>query len=113
VLNVTAFHTKVKNYQANQSLGVGRGGEASSPTSARSRRRASRPSWRPGWSPGLHTKGFVAYDKATYSSFHNSACPAHVDRAHLRSSPVSQVAWAPKWTADFTDRLHHPRHRNG
>ncbi|HUD31247.1 MAG TPA: TonB-dependent receptor, partial [Novosphingobium sp.] len=50
---------------------------------------------------GLHTKGFVAYNKATYSSFHNSVCPAQ-STALTCDLTGRQVAWAPKWTADFT-----------
>ena len=100
VLNVTAFHTKVKNYQANQSLGAGaavrflanvgsltsKGVEAELETFL---------------APGLHTKGFLAYNKAIYSSFHNSACPAQ-STALTCDITGRQVAWAPKWTADFT-----------
>jgi iron complex outermembrane receptor protein len=106
IFNVTAFHTKVKNYQANQSLGAGaavrflanvgsltsRGVEAELETFL---------------APGLHTKGFLAYDKATYSSFRNSACPAQ-STALTCDITGRQVAWAPKWTADFTIDYTHP-----
>ena len=98
--NLTAFHTKVRNYQANQSLGAGaavrflanvgsltsRGVEAEMETFL---------------APGLHTKGFIAYNKATYSSFRNSACPAQ-STALTCDITGRQVAWAPKWTMDFT-----------
>lgn len=101
LLNLTAFHTKVRNYQANQAVGVGntalkflanvgsltsRGIELESET----------------WLiPGLHTKGFIAYDKATYSSFPHSVCPGQF------ATPTCdltgrQVAWTPVWTSDLT-----------
>jgi iron complex outermembrane receptor protein len=100
VFNVTAFHTKVKNYQANQSLGAGAAvrflANVGSLTSQGVE--AELETW---LAPGLHTKGFLAYDKATYSSFHNSACPAQ-STALTCDITGQQVAWAPKWTADFT-----------
>ena len=102
LLNLTAFHTKVRNYQANQSVGVGntalkflanvgsltsRGIELENET----------------WLvPGLHTKGFIAYDKATYSSFPNSVCPGQVTDRVTCDLTGRQVAWAPAWTSDLT-----------
>ncbi|RZM07871.1 MAG: TonB-dependent receptor, partial [Sphingomonas sp.] len=101
LFNLTAFHTKVRNYQANQSVGVGntalkflanvgsltsRGIELENET----------------WLvPGLHTKGFIAYDKATYSSFANSVCPGQFT-ALTCDLTGRQVAWAPAWTSDLT-----------
>jgi iron complex outermembrane receptor protein len=100
LVNLTAYHTVVQNYQANESVGVGNtalkflanvGSLTSNGVELESE------AWLPA---GFHAKGFVAFDHAYYSSFHNSACPA-------QSSALScdltgqQVAWAPKWTADF------------
>ncbi|MBI0474258.1 TonB-dependent receptor [Sphingomonas sp. MA1305] len=101
LLNLTAFHTKVRNYQANQAVGVGntalkflanvgsltsRGIELENET----------------WLvPGLHTKGFIAYDKATYSSFPNSVCPGQLTTPTCDLTG-RQVAWAPVWTSDLT-----------
>ncbi|WP_277998450.1 TonB-dependent receptor [Sphingomonas liriopis] len=101
LLNITAFHTKVRNYQANQAVGVGntalrflanvgsltsRGVEAEMET----------------WLlPGLHTKGFIAFNKATYSSFPSSVCPGQFT-ALTCDLTGRQVAWAPKVTSDFT-----------
>jgi iron complex outermembrane receptor protein len=101
LLNLTAFHTKVKDYQANQAVGVGNTAlkflsNVGSVTSKGIE--AEMQTW---LLQGLHTKGFVAYNKATYSSFHNSVCPAQ-STALTCDLTGRQVAWAPKWTADFT-----------
>jgi iron complex outermembrane receptor protein len=100
LINLTAFHTKVKNYQANQSLGAGAAvrflANVGSLTSKGVELEAQ--TW---LFPGLHTKGFIGYDKAYYSSFRNSACPAQ-STALTCDLTGRQVAWAPKWTADFT-----------
>jgi iron complex outermembrane receptor protein len=101
MLNLTAFHTKVKDYQANQAIGVGNTAlkflsNVGSLTSKGVE--AELQTW---LAQGLHTKGFVAYNKATYSSFHNSVCPAQ-STALTCDLTGRQVAWAPKWTADFT-----------
>ena len=100
VFNVTAFHTKVRNYQANQSLGAGAAVRFLANVGSLTSRgiEAELETW---LAPGLHIKGFVAYDKATYSSFHNSACPAQ-STALTCDITGRQVAWAPKWTADMT-----------
>jgi iron complex outermembrane receptor protein len=101
MLNLTAFHTKVKDYQANQAIGVGNTAlkflsNVGSVTSKGIE--AEMQTW---LARGLHTKGFVAFNKATYSSFHNSVCPAQ-STALTCDLTGRQVAWAPKWTADFT-----------
>ncbi|MEI5685520.1 TonB-dependent receptor [Sphingomonas kyungheensis] len=101
LFNLTAFHTVVRNYQANQSVGVGntaikflanvgsltsRGIELENET----------------WLlPGLHSKGFIAYNRATYSSFANSVCPGQIS-ALTCNLTGRQVAWAPVWTSDLT-----------
>jgi iron complex outermembrane receptor protein len=104
--NLTAFHTKVKNYQANQSLGAGAAVRFLANVGSLTSRgvEAELETW---LAPGLHTKGFVAYDKATYSSFHNSACPGQ-STALTCDITGRQVAWAPKWTGDFAIDYTHP-----
>ncbi|KQS03854.1 TonB-dependent receptor [Sphingomonas sp. Leaf357] len=101
LLNVTAFHTNVKNYQANQAVGSGSNAirflaNVGSLTSKGVEVEAQ--TW---LFAGFHTKGFVAYNKAIYSSFPNSVCPAQFT-ALTCDLTGRQVAWAPKWTADFT-----------
>ena len=101
LLNVTAFHTLVRGYQANQTVGVGNTAlkflaNVGSLTSKGVEVEAQ--TW---LFPGLHTKGFIAYDKATYSSFHNSVCPGQATTLTCDLTG-RQVAWAPEWTADFT-----------
>ena len=98
--NVTAFHTKVKNYQANQSLGAGAAVRFLANVGSLTSKgiEAELETW---LAPGLHTKGFLAYNKAIYSSFHNSACPAQ-STALTCDITGRQVAWAPKWTTDLT-----------
>ncbi|WP_303546605.1 TonB-dependent receptor [Sphingomonas natans] len=106
VFNLTAFHTKVKNYQANQSLGAGAAirflANVGSLTSKGIE--AEMETW---LAPGLHTKSFLAYDDARYSSFHNSACPGQ-STALTCDITGRTVAWAPKWTGDFTIDYTHP-----
>ena len=51
--------------------------------------------------PGLHLKGFLAYDHAFYSRFHNSVCPGEYTTPTCDLTG-QQVAWAPKWTTDGT-----------
>lgn len=101
MLNITAFRTKVKNYQANQAVGVGNTAVRflSNVGSLTSKGvEAELQTW---LARGLHTKGFVAYNKAIYSSFPNSVCPGQ-STALSCDLTGRQVAWAPKWTADFT-----------
>ncbi|WP_068090009.1 TonB-dependent receptor [Novosphingobium rosa] len=100
-INLTAYHTKVSNYQANESVGVGNtalkflanvGSLTSNGVELESE------AWLP---KGFHAKGFVAFDHAYYSSFHNSACPAEYTALSCDLTG-RQVAWAPKWTADLS-----------
>jgi iron complex outermembrane recepter protein len=100
-INLTAFHTVVSNYQANESVGVGNtalkflanvGSLTSNGVELESE------AWLPA---GFHAKGFVAFDHAYYSSFHNSACPAEYTALSCDLTG-QQVAWAPKWTADLS-----------
>jgi iron complex outermembrane receptor protein len=101
LVNLTVFNTEVENYQANQSIGVGNTATKflANVGSMRSRGAELKAEAQP--LEGLHFKGLVAYEDATYTSFHNSVCPAE-------SSALScdltgrQVAWAPKWTSDLT-----------
>jgi iron complex outermembrane receptor protein len=94
----------VENYQANQSLGAGAAvrflANVGSLTSKGVELEAQ--TW---LFPGLHTKGFIGYDKAYYSSFRNSACPAQ-STALTCDLTGRQVAWAPKWTARLHRRLY-------
>lgn len=101
LVNLTAFHTVVQNYQANESVGVGNtalkflanvGSLTSNGVELEAEAQLAK---------GLHAKGFIAYDHAYYSSFHNSACPAEVTTLSCDLTG-RQVAWAPKWTADAT-----------
>jgi iron complex outermembrane receptor protein len=100
-INLTAFHTVVQNYQANESVGVGNTAlkflaNVGSLTSNGVELEAE--SWLPA---GFHAKGFMAFDHAYYSSFPNSACPAETTALSCDLTG-RQVAWAPKWTADLS-----------
>ncbi|MBO9709185.1 MAG: TonB-dependent receptor [Caulobacter sp.] len=105
LLNVTAFDTEVKNYQANQAIGVGNtavkflanvGSLRSKGVEVESEARLGE----------LRLKGFVAYNEATYGSFHNSVCPAQ-STALTCDLTGRQVAWAPKWTTNLTVEYSH------
>lgn len=101
LVNVTAFHTKVRNYQANQAVGSGSNAirflaNVGSLTSEGVELEAQ--AW---LFDGFHAKGFVGYNKAIYSSFRNSVCPAQFT-ALTCDLTGRQVAWAPKYTADLT-----------
>jgi len=99
LINLTAYHTLVRNYQANQAVGVGNtaikflsnvGSLTSNGVELESE----------AWLPfGLHAKGFIAYNHAYYSSFTNSVCPAQISATSCDLTG-RQVAWAPKWTGD-------------
>ncbi|QNQ10601.1 TonB-dependent receptor [Sphingomonas alpina] len=101
LINVTAFLTKVQNYQANQAVGVGNTAlkflaNVGSLTSQGVEVEGE------AWPlEGLHLKGFVAYNDAVYSSFRNSVCPGQ-STALTCDLTGRQVAWAPKWTTDLT-----------
>ena len=107
LLNVTAFNTLVKNYQANEAVGVGNtavkflanvGSLRSKGVEVESEARIGE---------GLSLKGFVAYDEATYASFHTSVCPAQ-STALTCDLTGRQVAWAPKWTSNLSAEYSHP-----
>lgn len=107
--NLNAYHTVVRNYQANIAVSNGttaiirylanvgsltsKGVEAEMETFL---------------APGLHTKGFVSYNRAFYSNFTNSPCPPQSAPVLICDLTGRQVAWAPKWTADFTVDYTHP-----
>lgn len=100
IFNLTAFHTYVKNYQANQSIGVGNtatkflanvGALVSEGVEGEGE----------AFMGPLHLKGFLAYNRAVYASFANSVCPAQ-SSATTCDLTGRQVAWAPKWTANLT-----------
>jgi iron complex outermembrane receptor protein len=101
MLNVTAFHTKVKDYQANQAVGVGNTALKFLANVGSLTSKGVEVEMQTWLFEGFHTKGFIGYDKATYSSFHNSVCPGQ-STALTCDLTGRQVAWAPKWTADFT-----------
>ena len=100
LLNVTAFDTEVKNYQANQAIGVGNTAVKflANVGSLRSKGVELESEARLG---DLHLKGFVAYNEATYGSFHNSVCPAQTT-ALTCDLTGRQVAWAPKWSSNLS-----------
>ncbi|TPG51985.1 TonB-dependent receptor [Sphingomonas glacialis] len=106
LLNLTGFHTKVRNYQANESVGVGNTAakflaNVGSLTSDGVELEGELFLFK-----GLHMKGFGAYNHAYYSSFRNSTCPA-TTTATVCDLTGRQVAWAPKWTADLTTDYSH------
>ena len=101
LLNLALFHTKVENYQANQAVGVGNTALKFLANVGSLTSRGVELEMETRLATGLHTKGFVGYDKATYSSFHNSVCPGQFTTLTCDLTG-RQVAWAPKWTADFT-----------
>jgi iron complex outermembrane receptor protein len=107
LLNLTGFHTVVRNYQANQAVGQGSAAlrflaNVGSLTSDGVELEAE--TW---LAKGLHTKGFIGYNHAYYSSFTNSVCPAQ-STALTCDLTGRQVAWAPKLTSDFSVDYTHP-----
>ncbi|QNA84802.1 TonB-dependent receptor [Sphingomonas sp. So64.6b] len=103
LLNLTAFHTKVRNYQANQAVGVGNTALKFLANVGSLTSKGVELEMQTWLLPGLHTKGFIAYDKAFYSSFHNSVCPGQTQFTTPTCDLTGrQVAWAPEWTADLT-----------
>ncbi len=106
--NLNAFHTVVRNYQANLAAGVGTVVKylANVGSLTSDGVEAEMETW---LAKGLHTKGFVGYNHAFYSNFPNSVCPAQVIKTPAICDLTGrQVAWAPKWTADFTVDYTHP-----
>ncbi|HWU03451.1 MAG TPA: TonB-dependent receptor [Novosphingobium sp.] len=113
-VNLAAYHTVVRNYQANESVGVGNtavkflanvGSLTSNGIELEADARLAE---------GLHAKGFIAYNHAYYSSFHNSVCPGESEFSSLLSCDLTgrQVAWAPKWTGDVSLDYTRPIARN-
>ncbi|HEX7858373.1 MAG TPA: TonB-dependent receptor [Sphingobium sp.] len=108
VFNLTGFHTVVRNYQANMAAGVGTVVKFLSNVGSLTSDgvEAEMETW---LAKGLHTKGFIGYNHAFYSNFPNSVCPAQAPATQLTCNLTGrQVAWAPKWTADFTIDYTHP-----
>ncbi len=101
VLNVTAFDTDVKNYQANQAVGVGNTAVKFLANVGSLRSKGVEVESEVRLTEGLRLKGFVAYDEATYGSFHKSVCPAQTT-ALTCDLTGRQVAWAPKWTSNLS-----------
>lgn len=76
IFNVTAFSTLVRNYQANEAIGVGNTATKFLANVGSLRSEGAELEGE-AWLPyGVHLKGFVGYDRAYYASFHNSVCPA-------------------------------------
>lgn len=101
LLNVTAFDTEVKNYQANQAVGVGNTAVKFLANVGSLRSKGVEVEGEARLAEGLTLKGFVAYDEATYGSFHKSVCPAQTT-ALTCDLTGRQVAWAPKWTSNLS-----------
>ncbi|MDR3510362.1 MAG: TonB-dependent receptor [Caulobacteraceae bacterium] len=101
LLNVTAFDTLVTNAQANEAIGVGNTATKFLANVGAERSLGVEVEGEAWVTEGLHLKGFVAYDRATYASFHNSVCPAETT-ALTCDLTGRQVAWAPTWTSDLT-----------
>lgn len=101
LLNLTVFHTLVRNYQANEAIGVGNTATKFLANVGALLSKGVELEAEATPAPGLHLKGFVAYDDARYARFHNSVCPAEYTALSCDLTG-RQVAWAPKWTSDFT-----------
>jgi iron complex outermembrane receptor protein len=101
LLNLTGFDTLVNNAQANESIGVGNTALKFLANVGQERSVGAELEFEARPVEGVHLKGFVGYDEATYASFHNSVCPAEYT-ALTCDLTGRQVAWAPKFTSDFT-----------
>jgi len=100
VLNLTAFDTKVYNYQANMAIGVGNTATKFLANVGSMESRGVELEGEARVTEGLHLKGVAAYDDARYTSFHDSVCPAETTALSCDLTG-RQVAWAPKWTGDL------------
>jgi iron complex outermembrane receptor protein len=101
LLNVTAFDTLVKNYQANEAVGVGNTAIKFLANVGSLRSKGVEVEGEARIGEGLSVKGVLAYDEATYASFHTSVCPAQ-STALTCDLTGRQVAWAPKWTSNLS-----------
>jgi len=101
LVNLTLFNTLVKNAQANEAIGVGNTATKFLANVGAERSQGAELEAEAFIWDGLHLKGFIAYDDAHYSSFHNSVCPAETTALSCDLTG-RQVAWAPKWTMDLT-----------
>jgi iron complex outermembrane receptor protein len=101
LLNLTAFHTYVKNYQANEAIGVGNTATKFLANVGALLSEGVELEGEAWLFDGLHLKGVAAYDHAVYASFHNSVCPGEFTALSCDLTG-RQVAWAPEWTTDLT-----------
>lgn len=101
LVNLTLFDELIRNYQANESIAVGTTSTKFLANVGVMRSQGAELEAEAKLYEGLHLKGFVAYDLATYSSFHNAVCPSE-NTALSCDLTGRQVAWAPKWTTDLT-----------
>ncbi len=101
LINLTAYHTVVRNYQANEVVGAGTGTKFLANVGSLTSNGVELET-EANLAEGLHAKGFIAFNHAYYSSFPNSVCPAETQFSALTRCDLTgqQVAWAPKWTAD-------------
>ncbi|WP_174291486.1 TonB-dependent receptor [Sphingomonas bacterium] len=101
IFNVTAFSTLVRNYQANEAIGVGNTATRFLANVGALRSKGVEVEGEAQPLPGLHLKGFVAFDHAYYARFHNSVCPGEFTALSCDLTGRT-VAWAPRWTMDGT-----------
>ena len=101
IVNVTAFSTLVRNYQANEAIGVGNTATRFLANVGALRSQGVEVEGESTPLPGLHLKGFVAFDHAYYARFHNSVCPGEFTALSCDLTGRT-VAWAPRWTMDGT-----------
>jgi iron complex outermembrane receptor protein len=101
LLNATLFDELVKNYQANESVGVGNTSTKFLANVGFIRTKGAELEAEAKLLPGLSLQGFLSYDDATYASFHNAVCPAQ-STATVCDLTGSRVAWTPRWTSDLT-----------
>ena len=101
IFNVTAFSTLVRNYQANEAIGVGNTATKFLANVGALRSKGVEVEGESTPLPGLHLKGFVAFDHAYYARFHNSVCPGEFTALSCDLTGRT-VAWAPRWTMDGT-----------
>ena len=99
IFNVTAFSTLVRNYQANEAIGVGNTATKFLANVGALRSQGVEVEGEATPLPGLHLKGFVAFDHAYYARFHNSVCPGEFTALSCDLTERT-VAWAPRWTMD-------------
>ena len=101
IFNVTAFSTLVRNYQANEAIGVGNTATKFLANVGALRSKGIEIEGEATPFRGLHLKGVAAFDHAYYARFHNSVCPGEFTALSCDLTGRT-VAWAPRWTMDGT-----------